>query len=79
MTTEKKTSLPVDLEAGKTYSWCACGLSKTLPLCDGGSHQASPSAALPVDFVADQSGTVYLCACARTDMPPYCDGLNCDA
>ena len=25
----------VELEKGKTYSWCACGLSKKQPLCDG--------------------------------------------
>ena len=25
----------VTLEAGKSYAWCACGLSKNQPFCDG--------------------------------------------
>ena len=28
----------VELEAGKTYFWCACGQSKSQPFCDG-SHK----------------------------------------
>jgi len=31
---------PVELEAGKSYSWCACGLSANQPFCDG-SHRGS--------------------------------------
>ncbi len=27
--------LGIDLEAGKTYYWCTCGLSKNQPFCDG--------------------------------------------
>ena len=30
------------VEAGKDYWWCACGLSKNQPFCDG-SHKAAPS------------------------------------
>lgn len=31
--------LPLEVEAGKRYFWCACGKSKTQPLCDG-SHNS---------------------------------------
>jgi CDGSH-type Zn-finger protein len=32
--------LAVDVEAGKSYWWCACGRSKTQPFCDG-SHKTT--------------------------------------
>ena len=28
----------IEVEAGKSYWWCACGRSKTQPICDG-SHK----------------------------------------
>ena len=30
--------IPVKVEAGKSYWWCACGRSKSQPFCDG-SHK----------------------------------------
>ena len=30
-----RTPIAVDVVAGKTYWWCACGQSKTQPFCDG--------------------------------------------
>ena len=33
----QKSPIPVEVEAGKSYWWCACGLSKNQPFCDG-SH-----------------------------------------
>ena len=36
-TIPQKTPYKVKVEKGKTYSWCACGLSQKQPLCDG-SH-----------------------------------------
>ena len=32
-------SIKVDLEEGKEYHWCSCGMSKKQPFCDG-SHKA---------------------------------------
>lgn len=29
--------IDVELKKGKSYAWCACGLSKKQPFCDG-SH-----------------------------------------
>jgi CDGSH-type Zn-finger protein len=73
----KKTSLPVDVEAGKTYSWCRCGYSQTLPLCDN-SHKKKATTRQPLEFVADNTATVYLCACTKSENPPYCDGFTCE-
>ena len=32
--------IPIKVEAGKSYWWCACGRSKTQPFCDG-SHKGT--------------------------------------
>ena len=32
--------LPINVVAGKSYWWCACGRSKTQPFCDG-SHKGT--------------------------------------
>ena len=32
--------LPINVEAGKSYWWCACGRSKKQPFCDG-SHKGT--------------------------------------
>jgi CDGSH iron-sulfur domain-containing protein 3 len=63
----------VELEAGKTYLWCACGRSQTQPFCDG-SH--SGSGLTPVRFEATSNGAVFLCGCKRTGDRPFCDGTH---
>jgi len=34
-TIAQKAPYPVEVEAGKTCWWCACGLSRKQPFCDG--------------------------------------------
>ncbi len=73
----------VQVEAGKTYAWCTCGLSSKQPLCDGG-HKASwyedqgvtyqPWKSLK--FTAEETGEVWLCNCKQTKTPPFCDGTH---
>ena len=63
----------VQLEAGKTYAWCACGLSKSQPFCDG-SHKTTDFT--PLVFTAKESKTAHLCQCKRSKNPPYCDGTH---
>ena len=55
------------------YHWCACGRSKTQPLCDG-SHQGTGLA--PVGFTLAEPRLVYLCGCKQTKTAPYCDGTH---
>lgn len=66
-------ALPVEVEAGKKYFWCACGKSKTQPLCDG-AHASGDLK--PVVFEATETKTVYLCGCKATGNPPFCDGSH---
>lgn len=38
-----RAPIGVEVEAGKDYWWCACGMSKKQPFCDG-SHKRLPAA-----------------------------------
>ncbi len=68
-----KTPFAVEVEEGKIYSWCSCGLSQTQPFCDG-SH--STTEFKPINFKAEKSDTVYLCGCKHTKGQPFCDGSH---
>ena len=69
----QKAPYPVEVEAGETYYWCACGHSNNQPFCDG-SHQGTGFE--PVAFTAKKSETAYLCGCKRTANKPFCDGSH---
>lgn len=68
-----KAPIPVDVEAGKTYYWCACGLSAKQPFCDG-SHKATDI--VPLAWTAPESKSTYFCACKHTKKSPLCDGTH---
>lgn len=69
----QKSPFPVDLEAGKTYFWCACGQSKNQPFCDG-SHKTTSFT--PIKFVAAETKKVFLCGCKHSGNKPFCDGTH---
>lgn len=69
----QKSPYAVDVEAGKSYYWCACGKSKSQPFCDG-SHK--DSSFTPVKFDATESKTVYFCGCKQSANKPLCDGTH---
>ncbi len=65
--------IAVEVEAGKSYFWCACGLSKNQPFCDG-SHKGTEFQ--PVKWTAEEDGRKFFCACKQTNTPPFCDGSH---
>ena len=64
---------PVEVEAGKSYFWCACGKSASQPFCDG-SHQGTDI--LPQKKAADEAKKIYFCGCKKTANSPMCDGSH---
>ncbi len=76
MTTPKiaqKAPYLVDVEEGKTYYWCSCGLSAKQPFCDG-SHKGSGLSPMP--YTAGKTGQVAFCGCKATANQPLCDGAH---
>jgi len=67
------TPFAEEVEAGKTYFWCACGRSQHQPFCDG-SHKGT--GITPVKHIAPESTTVFFCGCKSTASPPLCDGSH---
>jgi len=69
----QKSPYAVEVEAGKSYWWCACGKSKQQPFCDG-SHKGGEFS--PVEHKADKDGTVYFCGCKNSANGALCDGTH---
>lgn len=68
-----KNPIPVELEAGKTYAYCTCGLSDKQPFCNG-AHRGTEF--VPKKFVAEETKTAYMCQCKHTSNPGFCDGSH---
>jgi CDGSH-type Zn-finger protein len=69
----QKAPYAVQLEAGKTYYWCACGESKNQPFCDG-SHKTTTFT--PLAHKAEKTGPAWLCGCKQSANAPLCDGSH---
>jgi CDGSH-type Zn-finger protein len=69
----QKAPYGIEVEAGKTYYWCACGRSAKQPFCDG-SHKGT--GIVPLAHTAAKSGKVWMCGCKATATPPFCDGRH---
>ena len=54
----EKNPYKVMVQKGKTYFWCACGLSEKQPFCDG-KHKKEEKFE-PVKYTAIENGYVML-------------------
>jgi len=55
--------------------WCACGLSKKQPWCDG-SHSGTGIQPLKWTVPCKQQRIYLICNCKYSKSPPYCDGTH---
>lgn len=72
-TISQKKPYGIDVEAGKSYFWCQCGLSNKQPFCDG-SHKSTSFT--PVKYQAEESKKVFFCGCKHSKGKPLCDGTH---
>lgn len=71
--TAKEKPAVMELEPGKSYWWCACGMSQGQPFCDG-SHKGTDF--VPIEVKVDERKNYALCQCKRTADSPWCDGAH---
>lgn len=69
----RKGPFAIEIEAGKSYAWCACGRSGNQPFCDG-SHKDTGFS--PVVHKPQVGGKAHFCGCKQTSNPPFCDGTH---
>lgn len=63
----------IEVQAGKTYFWCACGKSAKQPFCDG-AHKGGSIKSLM--YKATETKTLAFCGCKKTANSPLCDGSH---
>ena len=73
-TTPQKSPYKVRVEKGKIYFWCACGLSRKQPFCDGSYKKDEKFKSLK--YLAGESKEVYFCGCKMSKHQPFCDGSH---
>ena len=70
----QKDTYKVEVEKGKTYFWCACGLSQKQPFCDGSHRKEGKFKSLK--YLAVESKEMFFCGCKKTSKQPFCDGSH---
>ncbi|XP_045626205.1 CDGSH iron-sulfur domain-containing protein 3, mitochondrial [Procambarus clarkii] len=72
-----KKPFRITLREGKKYLWCACGYSKSQPVCDGTHLNLQLKIKQkPLVFKAPETKEVWLCNCKQSRNPPFCDGTH---
>ncbi len=72
--TLQKNPYKIIVEKGKTYFWCACGLSQKQPFCDGAHKKEGKSKS--IKYLAEESKEIFFCRCGITKRSPFCDGSH---
>lgn len=62
-------------ETPGTKAYCQCGLSATLPYCDG-SHSREGTGVSPKVVNVPAAGRKSVCQCHRSGDLPWCDGTH---
>ena len=66
----------IQVEAGKVYKWCSCGLTATEPFCDNAHRKIEGKPFRSIKVMFDKPQTVLFCRCRRTKTPPFCDDTH---
>jgi CDGSH-type Zn-finger protein len=65
--------IAIQVEPGKVYSWCSCGLTEKSPFCDSNHKKVVGTPFRSVKVMFREAQEVWFCQCKRTRTPPFCD------
>lgn len=63
----------IQVEPGKIYKWCSCGLTAVEPFCDNKHRDIEGKPYRSIKVMFDKPQVVSFCQCKRTKTPPFCD------
>ena len=66
-------AISVSLNKGEVYLWCACGMSKNYPFCDGSHHGIKFKSQ---KFTLKRTGTIRLYNYKKSNGKPFCDDTH---
>lgn len=66
----------INVQPGKVYSWCTCGLSADQPLCDNAHRDIEGTPYRSIKVLFDKEEEVWFCRCKHTKTPPFCDDTH---
>lgn len=64
----------IDETPGKK-AYCQCGLSASLPYCDG-THSREGTGVSPIVCEIEEAGKKAICQCHKSGNLPWCDGTH---
>ena len=67
------TPIKVTLDAGVKFAYCTCGLSETMPYCNG-THRGTEFK--PIKWTPATNEELWLCRCGKSKNKPHCDGSH---
>ena len=67
----------IKCKEGRMYMWCACGLSRNQPFCDGTHKIEQLGAKLkPLPWKCHKTGMYWFCNCKHSGKKVFCDGTH---
>lgn len=67
----------IKCKEGRIYMWCACGMSRNQPFCDGTHKIIQFNISLkPIPWSCRKTGYYWFCNCKKSGKKVFCDGTH---
>ena len=66
----------INVEPGKIYKWCSCGLTAVEPFCDNAHREIEGKPFRSIKVIFDKPQVISFCQCKKTKTHPFCDDTH---